>query len=307
MSYRFVAAVMAVAVLAGCSHQAQLPEQEAFLPDIDNLAACAPNLSMDQVIVLLRDTRDARGQAIPQTQWVTGAAIAKAELGLCSDATNNNTNGSIDYGLFQINSIHPYDDADPTRLFEPSYNTVAAIEIYNDSGSWRPWSTYNASRYTQFLGEAQAAYDRVVGGEGPPPPTCEIAWGTVRAGERGSVVSAVQYLLNARGGAVVADGVFGPNTQAAVAAFQGTSGLVADGIVGPQTWAALTAGYLVKEGDGGEAVKAVQVVVGTATDGIFGPGTRNAVAAFQTGNSLIADSVVGQHTWAAISGGRGCS
>jgi len=39
--------------------------------------------------------------------------------------------------------------------------------------------------------------------------------------------------------AAFADGIFGPNTEAAVVAFQGSVGLVADGEVGPQTWARL--------------------------------------------------------------------
>ena len=38
---------------------------------------------------------------------------------------------------------------------------------------------------------------------------------------------------------VAADGVFGPNTQAAVVTFQRSRALAADGVVGPQTWAAL--------------------------------------------------------------------
>jgi peptidoglycan hydrolase-like protein with peptidoglycan-binding domain len=35
------------------------------------------------------------------------------------------------------------------------------------------------------------------------------------------------------------DGVYGPNTEAAVSAFQKQNSLTADGIVGPKTWAKL--------------------------------------------------------------------
>lgn len=55
----------------------------------------------------------------------------------------------------------------------------------------------------------------------------------------GPDVTRLQQALVAAGRPVDVDGVFGPGTQAAVKAFQQTSGLVADGIVGPATWAAL--------------------------------------------------------------------
>jgi peptidoglycan L-alanyl-D-glutamate endopeptidase CwlK len=66
---------------------------------------------------------------------------------------------------------------------------------------------------------------------------------TYRRGSTGSEVEALQARLAAAGfnpGAV--DGVFGGATEAAVLAFQRSAGLLADGIAGPRTLAALDLG-----------------------------------------------------------------
>ena len=62
----------------------------------------------------------------------------------------------------------------------------------------------------------------------------------VRRGDRIFPVRPLQQLLRARNHPVAVDGIFGPNTEAAVEAFQRrTRGLKVDGIVGPATAAAL--------------------------------------------------------------------
>jgi len=58
-------------------------------------------------------------------------------------------------------------------------------------------------------------------------------------GDRGEEVKQLQEKLNANGEELVADGIFGIGTHAAVVAFQAKHGLSPDGIVGPQTRAAL--------------------------------------------------------------------
>lgn len=62
---------------------------------------------------------------------------------------------------------------------------------------------------------------------------------TVRRGDAGEAVKAVQSQLNTRGAGLTVDGAFGPGTETAVRNFQSSRGLSADGIVGPNTWLAL--------------------------------------------------------------------
>jgi peptidoglycan hydrolase-like protein with peptidoglycan-binding domain len=52
-------------------------------------------------------------------------------------------------------------------------------------------------------------------------------------------VRALQQALNTQGSALLADGVFGPETEAAVRRFQRAHGLLDHGVVGPLTWTAL--------------------------------------------------------------------
>ena len=116
-------------------------------------------------------------------------------------------------------------------------------------------------------------------------PTTQIApWPLVkRSPTRIFPVRSLQQLLRARNHPVTVDGIFGPNTEAAVKAFQQSKNLSADGIVGPQTWPKLV--VQVKQGDSGDAVRGVQEVMKfhdqsdgegppIHVDGIFGPDHR---------------------------------
>lgn len=92
-----------------------------------------------------------------------------------------------------------------------------------------------------------AVQDFIEGRTSPRPPIPRLEPGTGRAtlrrGASGPLVMALQQKLaqalsTAPVGAL-ADGEFGPRTEAAVREFQRRNGLVPDGIVGPKTWAAL--------------------------------------------------------------------
>jgi peptidoglycan hydrolase-like protein with peptidoglycan-binding domain len=145
-------------------------------------------------------------------------------------------------------------------------------------------------------------------------PITEIAaWPLVeRAPNEIFPVRPLQQLLRARSHPVTVDGIFGPNTEAAVKAFQQSKGLAADGIVGSQTWPKLI--VQVEEGDTGDAVRGVQEVIkfhdqsdGEGTpihvDGIFGPITDNWVRGFQSAVGTASDGIVGPITWRAMVSG----
>lgn len=126
------------------------------------------------------------------------------------------------------------------------------------------------------------------------------AWPVLLDGKQGSRVQVVQLLLNATGAGLEADGVFGPNTDAAVRTFQENSGIGVDGIVGAQSWPLLATE--AKRGDNGDVVTALQerlVAYGQQLEvsGQFDAPTERAVKAFQSSRSLPNNGVVDEATW----------
>lgn len=128
-------------------------------------------------------------------------------------------------------------------------------------------------------------------------------WALVKQGSSQATnwrVLAAQHLLRHRGASVAADGVFGPQSGAAVQAFQQT--LRAHEIsttLGQLDWPSLI--VTVRLGDTGEAVRAVQTLLaGLVVDGDFGPLTDAAVREFQSMFAPPADGIAGPDTWHAL-------
>jgi cell wall-associated NlpC family hydrolase len=76
----------------------------------------------------------------------TMAAIALAESGGDPRATHRDSDGTIDRGLWQINSIHGYG----TRSFDPLANAREAVAIERGSGL-DAWSTYQSGAYERYM------------------------------------------------------------------------------------------------------------------------------------------------------------
>lgn len=77
------------------------------------------------------------------------------------------------------------------------------------------------------------------GSAGAGPVPAHVSFQTVRFGSSGPRVVQVQQALRSLGYTLVADGIFGSRTDAAVRAFQASRSLVVDGVVGPRTSGAL--------------------------------------------------------------------
>jgi peptidoglycan hydrolase-like protein with peptidoglycan-binding domain len=164
----------------------------------------------------------------------------------------------------------------------------------------------------------------------PAPMTAPHA--TIQKGSTGPDVALWQTLIG-----VTADGIFGPNTDAATRTWQSSHGVAADGIVGPVTWAKALATFTTSAvpatpgvipgvstipvstsvpapapsatthtqiglGSSGPDVVAWQKIVGVPADGKFGPQTQAATRAWQSAHGLTPDGLVGPKTWTAALG-----
>ncbi|HEX7667724.1 MAG TPA: hypothetical protein VF407_24520 [Polyangiaceae bacterium] len=132
--YAFVLGAMA---LIGCSSPSGSPEN-AFTGESDGKLLAGNKLSESQVASLLRTA------GFPESQIGRMVCTAKYESAFYDKASNKNSNGSTDYGLFQINSIHVGKGgctSTASSLYDTSVNTKCAKEIFDDQGN-NAWYGY---------------------------------------------------------------------------------------------------------------------------------------------------------------------
>lgn len=78
-------------------------------------------------------------------------AVAKAESGLNTNAIHKNYNGTTDFGIFQVNSIHSQKvNGNLNSLFDPETNIRIAKQIRDGSG-WGAWVAYRNKKYLLYL------------------------------------------------------------------------------------------------------------------------------------------------------------
>lgn len=131
----------------------------------------------------------AKAAGFPDGELATAVAVALAESGGNPAAVNTaNRNGSVDHGLFQINTVHGSLLSQGNK-YDALDNAKMAYTVWTRSGrSWKPWATFNSGRYLAFkpqgtLGAAAPVLPALAGatGGGTAPAPVATAGGPTAA------------------------------------------------------------------------------------------------------------------------------
>jgi hypothetical protein len=116
----------------------------------------------------------------PEDQLLTCIGICLAESGgVANIMSDPNTDGSIDLGLWQINSKAHADILKGADWWVPSVNAGLMMKVSNNGRVWTPWTTYNNGAYKHTSA-------------GTPPDAASGTPGTFAAGAVPNPVSTVQ-------------------------------------------------------------------------------------------------------------------
>ncbi len=226
------------------------------------------------------------------------------------------------------NGVFGLDTEEAVRTFQQIFDLSQTGEV--DKSTW-----YRIKQY--YVGVKSLAE---LVSEGISISEAQVPFSTqLREGSQGIGVRTIQYYLNILAyfnsnlSALPLNGIYGPETTAAVRVFQQYYGLPVTGVVNTATWnvlnriysetveflpqgysgefAKLYPGYFLSEGMSGENVRDLQTYLSLIgqnladipeipVTGYFGPQTREAVIAFQNAFGIPANGAVGPVTWNTI-------
>jgi peptidoglycan hydrolase-like protein with peptidoglycan-binding domain len=186
-------------------------------------------------------------------------------------------------------------------LIRVGVGVVGGVDGYFGSATRASVRAFQAYKGLTVTGIVNAATARALGLAAPAPSAPSASSGPLARGATGDRVRQLQRSLVSAGihvpGGV--DGIFGPGTESAVAAYQRSRGLVPTGRADSATLSALGRGAPavgaggLAQGATGDAVRTLQQALSSAgihvpggVDGIFGPGTASAVRAYQHSRGL---------------------
>ncbi|MHA3837384.1 peptidoglycan-binding domain-containing protein [Terrabacter sp. AAH1] len=172
----------------------------------------------------------------------------------------------------------------PTGSAQPGEDIV--MTAYASSSTSGTWSTSSPGVAKVDVATSYTAYKSL----------------TLATGSRGAAVRVLQRAL----GGLAVDGVFGAVTRDKVVSLQRSLALAQTGVVTPELWDVLEArdfpfvadrSTVLRAGDSGPQVVAVQRLLGVAQTGVFDLATREAVKAAQARAGLASTGVVASRTW----------
>jgi hypothetical protein len=139
----------------------------------------------------------AKAAGFPDNELATATAVALAESGGETTATNRNTNGSVDYGLWQINTIHGSLLSQGDK-FNAADNAKMAYTVWSRAGNkWTPWSAYKNQRYRTFLPQAALAAAAPTAAPAATPTSATIPTNPVAAaGSTADILSLISGLTS---------------------------------------------------------------------------------------------------------------
>lgn len=110
-----------------------------------------PTLSANQIAGYAKNA-GVSGQNI-----AIATAIALAESGGNPQATSPvNSNGTVDKGLWQINSVHTA-LISGHDVYDPAQNAAMMFSLSNGGTKWTAWSTYKNGAYLRYMAQASGA------------------------------------------------------------------------------------------------------------------------------------------------------
>jgi hypothetical protein len=137
----------------------------------------------------------AHSAGFPDSELVTAVAVAYAESTFNVNATHKNSDGSTDYGVWQINSVHK-DILGSGNWASLGDNAKMARAVWQAQG-WNAWSVHKPSDaigYARYQAAIPAAIAFVTVGVGPA--AAAAGTGGAAAGEAQGVIGAGQDALN---------------------------------------------------------------------------------------------------------------
>jgi len=176
--------------------------------------------------------RCATAQSTSRTTLATGCATIPAATGATYAVTTADLGAFIAAGETATNTVSI------TTVFSPT----SAVVVPAPSPTPTPGATSTPTPTTP------AVSDPTVSGVSKVGSTLTASTGTWTPVSpyqdfgptfSGYYVRNIQTALKGSGISVIVDGIYGPDTRAAVTTFQTNKGLTVDGIVGPQTWNAM--------------------------------------------------------------------